>query len=196
MRAATKPRWAEPDARAHGEGLLFDLGAHLVDQALVLCGPVTHVYAELDRRLPGTVTEDDVTVLLTHATGVRSRLVMSSVAAQSGPRFSVYGSGGTYLKYGLDPQEHALLAALGGRDGTAAASNVDTLLGGADWGREPPERWGTLGTRDGVRSVPTLAGDYRQFYAGVVAAIRDGAPPPVPLDDVLAGLAILEQAAV
>jgi predicted dehydrogenase len=180
-RAAPKPRWCTPDARANAEGILHDIGTHLVDQALVLFGPVVGVYAEVDRRNPAVTTEDDATLLLTHASGVRSHVVVSAVAAQSGPRFAVYGSRAGYVKYGLDPQE-ATLAGGGGPPG------------GPGWGEEPAERWGTLGIGDDRRAVRTEPGNYGAFYAGVVAALRDGAPPPVAAEDAIAGLAVLDAA--
>lgn len=182
-RAEPKPRWTAPDARANAEGILHDIGTHLVDQALHLFGAVHRVYAELDARHAGVTTEDDATLLLTHASGVRSRLVASAVAANSGPRFAVYGSRAGYEKFGLDPQEDAL------RSGDGRVQP-----GGAEWGAEPESRWGTLGTGDERRAVRTERGDYGAFYAGVAAAITDGAPPPVSADDAVAGLAVLDAA--
>lgn len=90
-RPVPKPGWrqeAEPEAAG---GVLYDLGSHLIDQALVLFGPVTQVYAELDRRSPGSDVDDDSFVALSHVSGVRSHLWMSAVAAQGGPRLRVRG---------------------------------------------------------------------------------------------------------
>src|SRR5262245_52620685 len=89
-------------------GLLFDIGTHLIDQALLLFGPVTSVYAELDRRRAGVEVDDDSFVALRHASGVRSHLWMSALDAQAGPRFRVLGDGGAYVKFGLDIQEEEL----------------------------------------------------------------------------------------
>jgi predicted dehydrogenase len=170
-RPTPKPGWREHGAPEEAGGILYDLGSHLVDQALVLLGPVTRVYAELDRRRPGVEVDDDAFVALTHASGARTHLRMSAVAAQGGPRLRVLGSRAAYVKQGLDVQEAALRAR-----GRADAP---------DWGAEPPERWGWLGSDDDARPVPTERGDWRRFYAGVAAALRAGAPPPVdPLDAV------------
>jgi predicted dehydrogenase len=185
-RPVPRAGWKEEGASGAGTGILLDLGPHLVDQALVLFGPVTHVYAELDRRRPGDAgVDDDVFVALTHASGVRSHLYASALAAQPGARFRVLGTGAAYVKWGLDPQEGAL--ASGQRPGDQG------------WGEEPLARWGTLGTEgadgDGApRPHPTERGAYEQFYAGVLAAVRDGAPPPVDPADAVAGLAVLEAA--
>ncbi|HET7458170.1 MAG TPA: Gfo/Idh/MocA family oxidoreductase [Gemmatimonadaceae bacterium] len=180
-RAAPKPRWTAADARANAEGVLFDLGTHLVDQALLLFGPVTHVYAELDRRDPAHTVEDDAFVALTHASGVRSHLHASTAAAVSGPRLTVLGSLAGYVKHGVDVQEAMLRA--GARPDRSG------------WGEEPSERWGVL-TVGGVegRAVRTEPGDYGRFYAALVDAIRDGTPPPVTPEEAVAGLEVIEEA--
>jgi predicted dehydrogenase len=161
-------------------GVLFDLGSHLVDQALQLFGPVKSVFGELDTRRPGTRAEDDVFVALTHESGVRSHLWMSAAATQSAPRFRVLGMRAGYVKYGLDVQEDALRAG--------------QVPGGPEWGREPEEAWGVVGAGDAVRTVPTEAGAYQEFYRGLVASLRDGAPPPVDPQDAVSGLEVLEAA--
>jgi predicted dehydrogenase len=179
-RAEAKPRWREAAARAHAEGMLYDLGTHLIDQALVLFGPVRRVYAELDARHRGVRTEDDAFVALTHASGVRSRLWMSAVAGQSGPRFAVFGRAGTFLQHGLDPQEEMLKRGL--------------RPGHAGWGEVPDAGHGTVAAGDAPRVVRPERGAYERFYAGVAAMLREGAPPPVDHATVIAGLAIIEAA--
>ena len=179
-RPALREGWRESAASDDAGGILFDLGSHLIDQALCLFGPVSNVYAELDRRRPGSQVEDDVFIVLTHASGVRSHLWMSAMAAQSGPRFRVLGSRAAYVKYGMDVQEAAL------RSGSRP--------GGEDWGRDAPEDYGLLGVDDDLQRVPTERGDYGAFYAAVVRAVRDGAPPPVDVNDAIATLEIIERA--
>ena len=181
-RKAAKPRWCEPGARAHAEGIIYDIGSHLVDQALCLFGPVRELYAECDRRKPGVAVEDDAFVALLHENGVRSHLYMSGAAQQSGPRLSVWGTAGGYMKFGLDPQE-ALLTA--GGDPCAA-----------DWAVESPDKWGTLTAEGSVTPVRTEQGRYSTFYAGVAQAIIGGSPPPVDLATVIAGLEVIEAAFV
>lgn len=179
---APRPGWRESDDPAEAGGLLYDLGAHLVDQALQLFGPVRAVYAELDRRRPGVAVDDDVFVALTHASGTRSHLWMSKVAAQRGPRFRVLGERAAFTKYGLDGQEPAMAA--GG------------VPGSPGWGQEPPERWGLVGEEGTARPVATEAGCYLQFYEAVAAAVRDGAQVPVDPEDAAAALDIIEAARV
>jgi len=179
-RPAPKTGWRERGDPAEAGGVLYDLGSHLVDQALVLFGPVAHVYAELDRRRPGVEVDDDAFVALAHASGVRSQLWMSSFAADDNGRFRVLGSRAAYVKHHLDVQEAALRA--GARPGAAG------------WGEEPPERWGRLGAGEEWRPVPTARGDYPAYYAAVAKSLRDGAPPPVDPGDAVSVLQIIEAA--
>jgi len=172
--------WRERGAPDEAGGLLFDLGSHLIDQALVLFGPAREVFAHVDRRREGVDADDDSFVALTHRSGIRSHLYMSAVAAQPAPRFRLLGSDGAFTKWGLDVQEDAL------RGGARP--------GGRDWGVEPETRWGTLGIGDERRTVPTAAGNYGAFYAGVARAILDQAPPPVDVGDAIATLEVIEAA--
>ncbi|MGC0331764.1 scyllo-inositol 2-dehydrogenase (NADP+) [Streptomyces sp. SAI-170] len=185
-RPQLKGGWRESGDPAEIGGLLYDLGSHVVDQALVLFGPATHVYAESDVRRAGAQADDDTFIAITHAGGVRSHLYVSATTAQLGPRFRVLGSQAGYVKYGLDPQEAAL------REGARPGD-------GTEWGTEPEAMWGGLGSGEspltgGGRPVPTLPGDYPAYYAAVAAALRDGAPNPVTALEAAAALDVLEAA--
>ena len=178
-----RERWQDTTTTSQGAGIVFDLGSHLVDQALQLFGPATLTAAELSILRPGGVSADEAFLSLLHDNGTRSHLTMSRFATRSGPRFRVLGSAAGYVVHGLDGQEPALVA---------GASPLAT-----DFGREPEDAWGTLGIDDAdappVR-VPTERGNYAGFYAGVAATILDGAPPPVDPDDALAALRIIARA--
>jgi predicted dehydrogenase len=171
--------WRELGSPEEGGGLLFDLGSHLVDQAVSLFGPPTSVYAELDRRRRGAEIDDDSFVALTHPNGEHSHLWMSVVARLLGPRLRVIGLEGAYEKHGLDPQEDALAS------GRTPVSE--------DWGREPPDQWGVLATDD-ERPIETEPGRYQDYYAGVAESLRTGTAPPVDARDSLVVLRILESA--
>ena len=172
--------WRERGDPEEAGGLLFDLGSHLIDQAVVLFGPPRTVYAEVDRRRPSAEVDDDVFVALEHEAGVRSHLWMSVLAPIPGPRMRVLGMRAAYEKFGLDVQERAL---------SEGARPDDP-----DWGREPPDRWGRLSTGDGERSVETEPGAYPEFYRGIAASLRDGTPPPVDPEDSVTVLRIIEAA--
>jgi predicted dehydrogenase len=179
-RPALSGGWRESGDPEDAGGLLYDLGSHLVDQALQLFGPAAQVYAELEARRTGARTDDDTFVAITHESGVRSHLWMSAVAASQGPRFRVLGSEAAFTKYGLDVQEDAL------RDGGDPRE--------AGWGREPEEHWGELATGDETRRIETVPGAYQVFYEGVLRALRGSAPPPVGPAQVVAALEVLDAA--
>ncbi len=179
-RPQPKGGWRERGEPELAGGLLYDLGTHLIDQALHLFGPVTGVYAELDRRRPGMQVDDDVFLALTHASGVRSHLSATAISAQSLARMRVLGSRSAYVKVQSDMQEAALRS--GGRPDQPG------------WGEEPREHWGLLGIGAAATPVRSEPGAYQQFYAGVVTSLRHGAPPPVDPQDAVAGLEIIEAA--
>lgn len=179
-RPQLKGGWRELGDRSEGSGLLYDLGSHLVDQALTLFGPVTSVFAEADVRRAGAEADDDTFIALTHANGTRSHLWASATAASLGPRFRVLGSEAAYVTYGLDNQEDQLRAGLTPRD--------------AEFGITPPERYGRLGAEGAFEPHPTLPGRYTDYYAAIAAALRDEAPVPVDARDAVSALDVIEAA--
>jgi scyllo-inositol 2-dehydrogenase (NADP+) len=158
-----------------------DLGAHLVDQSLLLFGRALRVFAQMDRRRTDSLVDDSTFVAIDHADGVHSRLWTSLIAARTGPRMRVRGTRGEYVKNDLDPQETQLLA--------------DLRPGDAGFGDEPPERWGHLYAADGsVETVPTARGDYARFYELLRDAVQGRGERPVDPLDSLRGLRVLEAA--
>lgn len=91
-RPQLKGGWRESGDPEEIGGLLYDLGSHVVDQALTLFGPAVQVYAESDVRRPGAAADDDTFIAITHVNGVRSHLYASATTAQLGPRFRALGS--------------------------------------------------------------------------------------------------------
>ena len=172
--------WRDISGTEEAGGLLYDLGSHLIDQALHLFGRVTHVYAELEIRRPGLAVDDDVFIALTHANGVRSHLWTSYAAAHRGPRMRVLGERAAFVKQGADMQEAAL----------RAGERPDR----PGWGEEPRACWGVLS--DGVeeRAVASERGAYQNYYVEIARALRDHTPPPVDPEDAVAGLEIMEAA--
>ncbi|MGH9370011.1 MAG: Gfo/Idh/MocA family oxidoreductase [Vicinamibacterales bacterium] len=179
-RPTPRSGWRERGDPHEAGGLLYDLGSHLIDQALVLFGPVTHVYAELDKRRAGVEVDDDAFVALTHASGVRSHLWMTALAAQTGPRLRVLGTTAAYVKHGLDLQEDAL---------NEGADPADPAFG-----QDPVDRWGTISSGAVVHTIQTEAGVYRHFYRAVLSALRNRTAPPVDPRDAVRTLGIVEAA--
>ncbi len=179
-RPAPKGGWREVGGAEQAAGLLYDLGSHLVDQALHLFGPARVVHAEANARRAGVTSDDDTFVALLHDSGVRSHLWMSAVAGDLGPRFRVLGSQASYVKYGLDVQEDALRTGM--------------RPGDARWGRDEPAGYGVLGVPERAEAVETEPGAYENYYAGIAAALLDGAPVPVDPADAVRSLGLLEDA--
>lgn len=161
------------DAREGGSW--FDLGPHLIDQALQLMGWPIAITADIDTLRPGAPAPDYFHAVLRYP-NARAVLHSSKLQADHGLRFAVHGTGGSWIKRGLDVQE--------------AATVGGALPGGVDWGVDPVE--GTL-TRDGAtQAVPNLPGDYRRFWQAVAAAINGQGPNPVPPEDAIRVITILE----
>ena len=177
FRPAIKPGWRE--VPGVGAGLLWDIGPHMIDQALLLFGLPDALSADIAvQRAEASV--DDYFRLTLHYGRMRAVLGASNLVAEPRPGFDLHGTAGSFRKYRLEPQEAALKA------------GIDPLEPG--FGEDRPETYGRL-TGDRIwEPVPTRAGRYLAFYEGVAASIRDGATPPVDPADALAGLLILDLA--
>lgn len=172
-------RWRERPGP--GGGLWYDLGPHLVDQVIELFGIPESVDADLEAQRVGAEAVDYFHVQLRYG---RKRVILhgSCLVSRENARFSVHGVNGSYVKQGLDKQEDAL--------------KKGVHPGGPEWGRDPHE--GTLTTwQEGVRhveSIPNVAGNYLAYYEGIRDAIRNGASNPVPGEEAVRVMAVLEKA--
>ncbi|ALO99692.1 Oxidoreductase [Streptomyces hygroscopicus subsp. limoneus] len=163
----------EPGPPAAGGGTLLDFGSHLVDQALVLSGPVQRVYAQTHHRDDEGGLDDDVFLTLTHHNGVQSHLWGSWRQGAPGPRFRATGTSGTYVVDRTDGQEALLVA------GARPASEGDR------WGTEPENHWGQVLRGAHAEPVPSARGAWDLFYPAFAAAVRGtGAVPVDPWDAV------------
>ncbi len=164
FRLESKPSaWREkPDHPA--AGVLWDLGPHLIDQALVLFGTPESIWAMAfcQRRTSEVDDAFDVHMEYPH---LRATLRARSIAYAPGPHLLIHGTEGSFIKYGMDPQEEIL----------RSQNCPDGLDWGENWGVESEDRWGTL-SRVGseIRKVKTDRGDYRGYYANVRDAIEKG----------------------
>ena len=162
-----------------GMGLLFDLAPHLVDQALILFGKPEAITADLRKERDGTPVDDAFDVTF-HYPRMRALLRASAITADTGPRFWICGTQGSYTKYGLDPQEEAMK-----QGGNPAQPH---------WGEEPQSAWGKLTTADGEKKLPTIPGNYRGYYDNVRDAILGKAPIAVSPEQALDVMRVLDLA--
>lgn len=168
-------RWRERDEP--GAGLLYDLGAHLVDQALQLFGLPSTVTADVGTQRPGAVVDDYFHVVLGYGP-LRAILHAGSLVLAPGPRLEVHGDAGSFVSHGTDGQIPALLA--GQRPGDPGWGET----GGA----------GTLTTVDGARPAERVPGAYQTFYRQMAAAVRGEGPVPVPAAEARDMLRVIEGA--
>jgi scyllo-inositol 2-dehydrogenase (NADP+) len=141
-----------------GGGILFDLGPHLIDQATVLFADPANLFADVRVEREGAVVDDAWDVQLKFASGVTALLRATLTAYTPGPRFVIHGTQGSFVKWGVDPQEDAL---------KAGGSYSDP-----GFGEEPASQWGELSVAGKpTRRVKTAAGDYRGLYANMRDAV-------------------------
>ena len=179
-RPRVRVRWRESEAP--GSGLWYDLGAHLIDQALCLFGLPQTIALDLARQRDGAVTDDWFHAVLRYD-ALRVVLHASALVADLGPRFALHGTRGSYIKFGLDPQEDALKAGI--------------APGGLGWGDDPSPGVLTVAAQQGQtglikRDYASARGDYASYYAAVRDAIVQGMPNPVPATDALQVIRLIE----
>ncbi|SEL07465.1 oxidoreductase [Halomonas daqiaonensis] len=180
FRPGVTDRWR--DHHKPGGGIWYDLGPHLLDQALQLFGMPKVIMLELATSREGAEVDDDFLALLEYD-HLRVSLQASSLVAEPTPRFRVHGTRGSFVKYGLDPQEDWLKA------GQAPSSG---------WGLDTTPGKLTLDEGEGdtvamtVREAPVMPGDYPAFYAGIALALLEGASPPVTSESALEVMTLLE----
>jgi predicted dehydrogenase len=166
-----------------GSGVFFDLGVHLIDQAVVLFGLPKAITADIRIERDGAVVDDAFDVTM-HYPRTRVLLRASMVALAPDVRYIVRGDNGAFVKYGIDPQEEALKRGEVPHDDT--------------WGREAREKWGILYTPDGngirTETIATIPGDYRLFYANVRDAILGNTQLDVTHEQMLTVMDALESA--
>ena len=177
FRPVVQDRWRERDEP--GGGLWYDLGPHLLDQAIQLFGMPDAISVDIARLRDGAHAPDYVHATLRYPT-LRAHLHAGALVAGNGLRFAVHGTRGSYLKHGLDVQEDQLRA--GVVPGTPGWG-VDTRAG-----EQVLERDGHL-----VADVAHAeVGDYRRYYTGMRDAILQGTPPPVTPQQALNVMRLIE----
>jgi len=155
-----------------GVGIVYDLGSHLIDQALTLFGMPASVFADIDILRPGSKV-DDYFELLMFYDHFRVRIHSSLLVREPLPAYIIHGTKGSFIKAKTDVQEIAL-----------QAGNIPNT---PDWGKEPENEQGLLHTeKDGkiIREyLPSFQGNYMDYYDGIYKALRLGQAPPVTAEE-------------
>jgi len=177
FRPVVRDRWRE--APGDGAGILWDLGPHLIDQAIALFGKPKSISANVGC-LRENAQVDDVFDITLEFDDIEVQV--GSTCFQAGPnsRFILEGTEGTFVKYGLDVQEDAL---------KQGADILDDR-----WGHESEECWGILYAEDSNKMIATKPGSYGVFWHQVAACISGGGDSPVPIDDSLLCIRLIELA--
>ena len=176
-RPEVRARWRELPGL--GAGLLYDLGPHLVDQALLLFGVPDDVQATLARQRKGAQTDDFFQVVRRYDEMVAT-LEAGSLISGGSPRFAVHGDRASIVKMKPDIQEDQLRAAM--------------LPGATDWGRDPDDATLYIGQGAETLSLPAARGDQRGFYVALREAIRGSGANPVTPQQAATVMAIIEAA--
>jgi len=148
-----------------GSGVLYDLGSHLIDQALQLFGHPQFILADIRKQKAYSLVDDYFELKLDYGF-LKVLLKSGMLVREMGPRYLMHGTKGSYIKYGEDPQEERLKA------GEIPIS--------PDWGKEPAAQFGLIHTEvEGTiirENYPSVQGGYGQFYKNLHQTIRAGAP--------------------
>jgi scyllo-inositol 2-dehydrogenase (NADP+) len=172
-------RWREQNIE--GSGMLYDLGSHVIDQALHLFGLPETIYGDVFAQRKNSEVDDYFHIILGYE---RLRVILhsSSIIKSTGPKFQIHGDKGSFIKYGLDSQEDAL--------------KQGKTPGDAHWGKDQEEYYGELTIGVGDRTlkgkIETKAGAYESYYLGIYQAIVDNKPVPVSANDAMNTIRVIE----
>ena len=168
FRPHVRDRWREH--KLPGSGMLFDLGSHLIDQALHLFGMPEAVYADIVNQRPGSQIDDYFHIIL-HYEEMRVILHSGSHVKHAGAHFSIHGEKGSIVKYGMDSQEEQLKAG--------------KKPGDEGYGEDAMHMYTVLSTEEQEIHIPTEIGCYENYYKGVRDAIMKRGIPPVTAEEAL-----------
>lgn len=172
-------RWREQNIE--GSGMLYDLGSHLIDQAIHLFGLPETIYGDVFAQRKNSEVDDYFHIILGYGR-LRVTLHSGSIVKSSGPKFQIHGDKGSFIKYGLDSQEDAL--------------KQGKVPGDAHWGKDQEEYYGELTIGIGDRTlkgkIETKGGAYESYYLGIYHTIIDNKPVPVSASDAMNTIKVIE----
>ncbi|CAM4244330.1 oxidoreductase [Bacillus manliponensis] len=176
FRPHVRDRWREHNLP--GSGILYDLGSHLIDQALHLFGMPEAIFADVVGQRPGSQTDDYFHIVMYYG---KKRIILhsSSYVNYAVPHFSIHGEKGSIVKYGMDSQEDQLKEGL--------------KPGDAGYGEDAEQYYAVLAAEKEQR-IPTETGCYEMYYKGVRDSIVQNKPLPVTAEDGLQVIRVIEAA--
>ncbi|MFB9215238.1 oxidoreductase [Vibrio sinaloensis] len=177
FRPQVRQRWREQ--ATEGGGILFDLGPHLLDQALALFGLPEAITAQCSIMREGSNNVDHFDLTL-HYPGHVAVLHADLFSAHPNQRFTIKGSKGSYVKYGLDPQEERLIA--GQRPEQPC------------WADEETDQYGRFYDGEGQRTIATERGGYQHYFVKIAESIKHQTPPPVSAEESLWNIKLIDLA--
>lgn len=166
-----------------GKGITYNLGSHMIDQALTLFGAPESVWADIDTLRTGGEIDDYYHIRLVYPK-FKVTLRATYLSREETPRYTLHGTHGSFVKYGIDPQEELL------------KKGGNPLSEG--WGKEEESHWGIVNTEtNGLHyrgKVETLPGNYAAYYDNIYEAIREGKPLSVQPEESMLGIRVIEAA--
>jgi len=173
------------DQEGQGTGVFYDLGVHLLDQAVCLFGMPETIFADIQIQRENGLSDDYFDVTLGYENNLKVTIKSSKFVKDHGPRYIMHGDQGSFIKYGLDPQEQELI------DGKTPASS-------ANWGKEQKEMWGTLTTSIGdlqiTGKIETIPGAYQDFYQNISDHIQGVSDLAVKSEEARMNILLIELA--
>jgi len=170
-------KWKEEENP--GAGILYDLGSHLIDEALSLFGMPVSIFADLQIQRENGEVVDYFDIKLSYKS-FTVKLVAGMLMKEPGPKYVLHGDKGSYLKYGNDPQEEQLIKGV--------------FPDSSEYGIEDKSNWGILNNENGRKAYPSQIGSYQDFYENIYGAITSGARLFVAPEEALDVIFLIEKA--
>ena len=175
FRPDVSENWREKEVP--GNGITYDLGAHLIDQVVLLFGLPNWIQADIRKQRTGAVADDYFDITMDYGS-LKARVTAGALVNAPTPKFLLLGKNGSYQKFGLDVQE--------------AAFKAGEKPEGPKWGVETEEKWGKLFLSEEIKSYETIPGNYRILYQNVADSILKGSDLYITIPQTISVLKIIE----
>ena len=176
-----KDKWKEKDEP--GSGIVYDLGSHLIDQALCLFGEPYAIFADIRKQRPDAVVDDYFEIILDYNT-TKVTLKADMLSNYKSPKYIIKGINGTFIKYGTDVQEGQLKEKINPDD--------------PNYGKDTESNWGIINYiengEEKSEKIETETGKYHYFYKNLYDRITNNVQLEVRPENALRTIQIIEKA--